>query len=109
MSNHWQIQLNLIDQTVHNRLHQRLYEKAVGLRVMQEGKVDEILMRRGELVTIAEAKELFGRHLQALRLSMKTLPSRLAARCNPSDPELAKITLTEAVDRIFKTLNEWDA
>jgi len=40
---------------------------------------------------------------------MKTLPSRLAARCNPSDPELAKITLTEAVDRIFKTLNEWDA
>lgn len=90
-------------------IRERHYKEAVGLRVSQEGKVDEILMRRGELVTLAEAKELFGRHLQSLRLSLKTLPSRLAARCNPSDPELAKITLTEAIDRIFKILNEWDA
>jgi len=33
---------------------------------------------------------------------------RLAARCNPSDPALAKQTLNEAVERVFKTLNEWD-
>lgn len=86
---------------------QRQYKDAVGLRVLQEKHVDEILMRRGELVTMAEAKELFGRHLQSLRLTLKTLPVRLAARCNPSDPELAKATLGEAVDRIFKTMNEW--
>ena len=86
---------------------ERLYKDAVGLRVMQEGKVDEILMRRGQLVTIGEAKELFGQHLHGLRLTLKTLPSRLAARCNPSDAELAKTTLTEAIERIFKTMNNW--
>ena len=88
---------------------QRLYKEMVGLRVMQEGKVDEILMRRGQLVTIGEAKKLFGQHLHGLRLTLKTLPSRLASRCNPSDAELAKATLTEAIERIFKTMNEWDS
>ena len=69
--------------------------------------VDEILIKRGELVTLESAKELFGRHLQSLRLTLKTLPVRLAARCNPYDPELAKTTLQEAVERMFKTMNEW--
>jgi hypothetical protein len=32
----------------------------------------------------------------------------MAARCNPSDPELAKLALGEAVDRLFKSMNEWD-
>jgi hypothetical protein len=86
---------------------QRQYKDAVGLRVMQEKHVDEILIKRGELVTLESAKELFGRHLQSLRLTLKTLPVRLAARCNPYDPELAKTTLQEAVERMFKTMNEW--
>lgn len=86
----------------------RHYRDAVDLRVRQEGAVDEILMNRRELVTLAEAEELFGRHLHALRLTLKNMPSRLAARCNPSDPTLAKQALNEAVDNVFRQMNEWD-
>ena len=89
-------------------IRMRHYKDASAIRVMQESKVDEILLRRREMLTTGEAKELFGRHLQALRMALKTIPSRLAARCNPSDPELAKLALGEAVDRLFKTMNEWD-
>jgi hypothetical protein len=89
-------------------VQRRNYKDAVGLRIAHEKAVDEILVKRGELVTLAEAKELFGQFLAGLRLTLKTLPVRLSARCNPSDPELAKQTLHEAVERIFKTLNEWE-
>jgi hypothetical protein len=86
----------------------RLYQRAVDQKLMQVGKIMELLLKSGELVTLADAKALFGRHLESLRLVLKTMPSRLAARCNPSDPELAKTALNEAVARVFKTMNEWD-
>ena len=89
-------------------VRERHYKEAVALRVAQEGKVDEILMRRRELVTLAEAEELFGRHLQAIRMVLKNMPSRLAARCNPSDPALAKQALNEAMESVFKRLNNWE-
>jgi len=89
-------------------VRERHYKEAVGLRVSQEGRVDEILMRRRELVTLAEAKELFGRHLQAVRLALKNMPTRLAARCNPSDPALSKQVLSEAIEGVFKQLNKWE-
>jgi hypothetical protein len=89
-------------------VQRRNYKDAVGQRIAQEKAVDEILVKRGELVTMAEAKELFGQFLAGLRMTLKTLPVRLSARCNPSDPDLAKQTLHEAIERIFKTLNEWE-
>ncbi len=88
---------------------QRQYRDAAKLRVEQESKVDEILLRRRDLVTLEEANAMFGRHLQSLRLSLRPLPRRLAARCNPSDPELAFQELTGAIERVFKTMNEWKA
>lgn len=90
------------------QVRQRQYRDAVDLRVRQEKNVDEILLQRRDLISLAEAKELFGRHLQAVRLSLKNLPSRLAAKCNPSDPALAKQILNEAIEKLFKQLNEWE-
>jgi hypothetical protein len=90
------------------QVRMRQYRDAVDLRVKQEGSVDDILMRRRELVTLAEANELYGRHLQALRMALKNMPTRLAARCNPSDPALAKQVLNEAVVGVFKTMNDWE-
>ena len=89
-------------------LGQRKFGEAAALRVKLEKEVSQILLQQGVTVLMSEAKELFGRHLQAVRMALKNMPSRLAARCNPSDPALAKQTLNEAVDRIFKTLNDWD-
>ena len=89
-------------------LGQKKFADAASLRVKLEKEVDAILLQKGITVTMGEAKDLFGRHLQAVRMALKNVPARLAARCNPSDPMLAKQTLNEAVERIFKTLNEWD-
>jgi hypothetical protein len=90
------------------QVRMRQYRDAVDLRVKQERVVDEILIQRRELVSLGEARELFGRHLQALRMSLKNMPTRLAARCNPSDPALPKQVLNEAIDGVFKQLNDWD-
>jgi hypothetical protein len=87
---------------------QKHWREAAGLRITLEGKADEILIQRKELVLMDEAMELFGCHLQALRMALKNLPTRIAARCNPSDPNLAKQILNESIDRIFKTMNEWE-
>ena len=89
-------------------LGQKKFGEAAGLRVRLEKEVDAILLQKGITVTMGEAKELFGRHLQAVRMALKNVPARLASRCNPSDPALAKQTLNEAIERVFKTLNEWD-
>jgi len=86
---------------------ERLYGEVVKYRVTMESKIDEILVRRGELVSVAESDAKTGRFLHSLRLTLKTMPARLAARCNPSDPELAKTTLTEAMERVFKKLHSW--
>lgn len=87
---------------------QRQYAAAADLRVKQEKVVDEILLRRRELVSVSEANELFGRHLHAIQMTLKTIPTRLAARCNPTDPTLAKQALHEAIAAIFKQLNTWE-
>lgn len=83
------------------------YKEAVSLRVTQEAKVDEILLKRKELVTIEEVKGLFNRHLAAVKMSLKTLHTKISNSCNPNDPELASEVIEEAVQKIFKQLNEW--
>lgn len=88
---------------------QRKFGEAVALRVKLGAEVEKILLQKGVTIMMAEAKELFARHLQAVRMALKSMPSRIAARCNPADPVLAKQALNEAVERMFKTLNEWDA
>ncbi len=87
---------------------QKRFADAATARVRLEKEVDELRLQRREIVFLSEAKELFGRHLQSLRMTLRNLPSRLAARCNPMDPDLAKETLHEAVSSLFKTMNGWN-
>jgi len=106
----WSLLATAVDGKVENEIliRERHYQKAARMRIDMEKKVDEILIERGEQVTLEQAKELFGRFLMSLRLTLKTLPTRLAARCNPSDPDLPRQVLNEAIDRIFKSMNEWE-
>lgn len=87
----------------------RHYESMVKPLVSTVEKINAIRLQERETVLLSEIDSIYGRHLQALRMAIKNLPARLSARCNPSDPGLAKQVLHEAVERIFKTMNEFKA
>ena len=50
--------------------------------------------------------EVFGKWLGAIRNLMDAMPSSLAARANPSDPECAKRAIQEGIDQIFVTIQK---
>lgn len=87
---------------------QRKFGDAASLRVKLEGEVSSILLQKRVTVLMSDAKQMFGQHLQAIRMALKNMPNRIASRCNPSDPALAKQALHDAVGNIFKQLNEWE-
>ena len=53
-----------------------------------------------------EVREVFGKWLGAIRNLMDAMPSSLAARANPSDPECAKRAIQEGIDQIFITIQK---
>jgi hypothetical protein len=53
-----------------------------------------------------EVREVFGKWLGAIRNLMDAMPSSLAARANPSDPECAKRAIQEGIDQIFVTIQK---
>jgi len=57
-------------------------------------------------IRMDEVREVFGKWLGAIRNLMDAMPSSLAARANPSDPECAKRAIQEGVDQIFVTIQK---
>lgn len=55
-----------------------------------------------EAESTAIARRVISSVLLPIRTELSTLPIRLAARCNPTDPELARIELEHAVAEILK-------
>jgi Sec-independent protein translocase protein TatA len=53
-----------------------------------------------------EVREVFGKWLGAIRNLMDAMPSSLASRANPSDPECAKRAIQEGIDQIFVTIQK---
>ena len=60
--------------------------------------------RSRQLVAVDRAKDIFGRHLQSLRLQLLRLGDRAAADANPANPAQAKRSIDAEVDRIFARL-----
>jgi hypothetical protein len=58
------------------------------------------------LVRMDEVREVFGKWLGAIRNLMDAMPSSLATRANPSDPECAKRAIQEGIDQIFVTIQK---
>ena len=57
-------------------------------------------------IRMDEVREVFGKWLGAIRNLMDAMPSSLAARANPSDPECAKRAIQEGIDQIFVTIQK---
>lgn len=60
----------------------------------------------GTLLHFADAERIFISQLKKLRAIIESFPSALATRCNPSDPEMARMALQEAVDRLMQVMHQ---
>jgi hypothetical protein len=58
------------------------------------------------MIGLDEVNEVFSRHLGGLRQLMDSLPASLAAKCNPSDPDLAREVLEDGVAQIYAQINK---
>jgi hypothetical protein len=57
-------------------------------------------------VRMGEVQEWITKWHGAIRSLLDALPSSLAARANPSDPECAKVAIQEGVDQIYMTIQK---
>lgn len=60
----------------------------------------------GELMDAEMVKEIYTKFLGGLRQSLDAMPSSLATRANPSDPECAKRAIQEGVDQIYNAIQK---
>lgn len=58
-----------------------------------------------ETITMSEVLETFNTYLGGIRALLDALPSSLASRANPIDPDLAKTALSEGVDQILRAIS----
>ena len=82
------------------------YERAQ--KVVRQAEIDHNEEQRHLRQTFSadEVREVFGKWLGAIRNLMDAMPSSLAARANPSDPECAKRAIQEGIDQIFVTIQK---
>jgi len=80
-------------------------KKRVAEAEMEHARFEEVTR---VLVRMDEVREVFGKWLGAIRNLMDAMPSSLATRANPSDPECAKRAIQEGVDQIFVTIQKAD-
>jgi hypothetical protein len=78
-------------------------KKRVAEAEMEHARFEEVTRA---LVRMDEVREVFGKWLGAIRNLMDAMPSSLAARANPSDPECAKRAIQEGIDQIFVTIQK---
>jgi len=82
------------------------YEKAQ--KVVRQAEIDYQQERAylRQTISISEAREFISTWFGAIRNLMDAMPSSLAARANPSDPECAKRAIQEGIDQIFVTIQK---
>ena len=76
-------------------------EKIRLTRAEAELKEKELQIQRGDLITSEQAKAIIVEVLGPVRAALTSWPAGLAARCNPSDPELAREVLAGAVKQLL--------
>ena len=76
-------------------------EKIRLTRAEAELKEKELQVQRGDLITSEQAKAIIVETLGPMRAALTSWPAGLAARCNPSDPELAREVLAGAVKQLL--------
>jgi len=60
----------------------------------------------GDLITVEQAREMVASTFAPVRQALLSLPTSMAARCNPSDPVMARMALEEWIDGFMRTVRE---
>lgn len=81
------------------------YHASATLRVQTEQALADVRVNTGQLVEMGVAHEAIARVLDPLRVSLRAMPRAVASRANPSDPELARVAVEEAVDQIMAQIH----
>lgn len=84
-----------------SRAAMHAYEKAQ--KVVRQAEIDHAEEQRHLRQTFSadEVQETFSKHLGGIRALLDAMPSSVAARANPSDPECAKKAIEDAVNQIY--------
>ena len=62
--------------------------------------------KRGDMMPSHEVEQFLTKHLQPLREAMNSMPSMLAGRVNPTDPQFAHTTLQQWVDQTVEMMRK---
>ena len=81
-------------------------EKLRIARADAEAKERENKVASGQLVAVDDAKKIITRRLAPIRSRLLSMASRLAARCNPTDPELARSEIDSDCRETLKEASE---
>ena len=82
------------------------YERAQ--KVVRQAEIDHADEQRHlrQTLSISEVEEVFSKTLGGIRALLDAMPSSVAARANPSDPECAKKAIEDAVNQIYLAIQK---
>ena len=66
----------------------------------------DLAQRENDLVSLEEVKSLLGNALLTVRQRLNALPSEMASKTNPTDPEHARAQLNQWVDQALPLIRE---
>jgi len=77
-------------------------------RVVRQAEIDhhEEQAHLRQTLSISEVEEVFSKTLGGIRALLDAMPSSVAARANPSDPECAKKAIEDAVNQIYLAIQK---
>ena len=77
------------------------------LAVMKaERETQDILVERRVLIPYDDAVSIFSRHLLGIRRHVESMPNHCGPRCNPSDPDGARLVLSEWVENLLRIVSQ---
>jgi hypothetical protein len=102
----------LLHQAQANQDHARLpnlvkaHKEALRGRLEAEERVEALQISTGSVIGVDLAKNILSRYMMTIRSLLENMPSSICRRVNPSDPELAKDVLEEAIDKVISVIHK---
>lgn len=102
----------LLHQAQANQDHARLpnlvkaHKEALRGRLEAEERVEALQVSTGAVIGVDLAKNILSRYMTTIRNLLENMPSSICRRVNPSDPELAKDVLEEAIDKVISVIHK---
>jgi hypothetical protein len=84
----------------------RMYNSAATGRQEVEERVIKAQVQDGNLVPVEGARDIIRGIMEPLRVQLLSMPASLCARCNPGDPELARMQIEQGIVGLLRIVEE---